>query len=94
MTISIKDVEYVAKLAKLDLNQDEKSAYTEKLNDILNYMEQLQELDTKDVPPTTHVLPLVNVFREDQVQPCLSREKALSNAPDREDGYFRVPRII
>lgn len=94
MVITIKDVEYVAKLAKLELKPEEKPAYTEKLNAILDYMVKLEELNTKEVPPTTHVLPLNNVFREDELRPCLPREKALQNAPDQNDGYFRVPRIL
>lgn len=94
MSITIGDVEYVAKLAKLELEPSEKAEYTEKLNSILEYMQQLQELDTRDIEPTTHVLPLNNVFREDELKPCLPREKALQNAPDQVDGYFRVPRIL
>ncbi len=94
MAISLQDVEYVAKLARLEIPAEAKADYGEKLNAILDYMQQLQELDTTGVPPTTHVLPLENVFREDIVRPCLDREKALANAPDREDGYFRVPKII
>lgn len=94
MAISLQDVEYVAKLARLEIPAEAKADYSEKLNAILDYMQQLQELDTTGVPPTTHVLPLENVFREDVIRPCLDREKALANAPDREDGYFRVPKII
>ena len=94
MVITIKDVEYVAKLAKLELKPEEQPAYTEKLNAVLDYMVKLEELNTKEVPPTTHVLPLNNVFREDELRPCLPREKALQNAPDQNDGYFRVPRIL
>ncbi|MGI5892138.1 MAG: Asp-tRNA(Asn)/Glu-tRNA(Gln) amidotransferase subunit GatC [Bacillota bacterium] len=94
MTISIQDVEYVAKLAKLNFTEEEKVIYQEKLDAILGYMEQLQELDTKDIEPTTHVLPLENVFREDKVGVCLSNQEALANAPDQKDGYFKVPKII
>ena len=68
MSITIADVEYVAKLAKLELEPCEKAEYTEKLNAILEYMQQLQELDTTDIIPTTHVLPLKNVFREELPQ--------------------------
>jgi aspartyl-tRNA(Asn)/glutamyl-tRNA(Gln) amidotransferase subunit C len=94
MTISIRDVEYVAKLAKLEFTEAEKVVYQEKLDAILGYMEQLQQLDTQNVAPTTHVLPLENIFRQDELGPCLSHEEALSNAPDQSDGYFRVPKII
>ncbi len=94
MNITRSDVEHVAKLAKLKLTEEEKTAYQEKLDAILQYMQQLQELDTTGVAPTTHVLPLENVMRQDEVGVCLPREKALSNAPEPEDGYFRVPRIM
>jgi len=94
MAISLDDVDYVAKLAKLSLAVDEKEDYARKLNSILQYMEQLQDIDTKDILPTTHVLPLENVFREDELREGLSLEKALSNAPDTQDGYFKVPKII
>jgi len=94
MTISIKDVEHVAKLARLMLSDEEKEMYTKQLNDILKYAEQLQELDTEKVKPTAHVLPLKNVFREDKVLEHLDPEKALTNAPDREENFFKVPKII
>jgi aspartyl-tRNA(Asn)/glutamyl-tRNA(Gln) amidotransferase subunit C len=94
MTISIQDVEYVAKLAKLEFTEAEKTVYQKKLDAILSYVEQLQQLDTQNVAHTTHVLSLENVFRQDELGPCLSREEALSNAPDQSNGYFRVPKII
>lgn len=94
MAITLEDVDYVAKLAKLQLAEDEKEDYAKKLNSILQYMEQLQDIDTKDIPPTTHVLPLENVFREDELREGLPLEKALANAPDTQDGYFKVPKIM
>jgi aspartyl-tRNA(Asn)/glutamyl-tRNA(Gln) amidotransferase subunit C len=94
MAISIQDVEYVAKLAKLEFTEEEKVSYQKKLDAILCYMEQLQQLDTTNIEPTTHVLPLENVFREDKVGVCLSNEDALANAPDQADGYFKVPKIL
>ena len=94
MAISEKDVSYVAELSELELSEQETAEYTETLNAILDYMEQLQELDTTGIEPTTHVLPLVNVFREDVVKPCLPREKALQNAPDRTENSFKVPKIL
>ena len=66
----------------------------EQLNGILAYIEKLNELDTNDVEPTSHAVPLVNVMRDDEAGPCLSREDALANAPDRAGEFFRVPRII
>ncbi|GAV26260.1 asparaginyl/glutamyl-tRNA amidotransferase subunit C [Carboxydothermus islandicus] len=94
MTISLKDVEHVAMLARLKLSDEEKEMYTKQLNDILKYAEQLQELDTEKVKPTAHVLPLKNVFREDKVHQHLDTEKALANAPEREENFFKVPKII
>lgn len=94
MTISIDQVEYVAKLAKLKLSEEEKIDYAKDLSAILDYMEHLKEIDTTDVAATTHVLPLQNVFRQDIVKPGLSTEEALANAPDKQDGYFKVPRIL
>ncbi len=94
MGITVNDVEYVAKLAKLTISEEEMDGYIKKLSSILDYMQQLQEIDTTGVQPTTHVLPLENVFRADEVRPCLPREKVLTNAPDTEDGYFKVPKIL
>ncbi|GAV23910.1 Asp-tRNA(Asn)/Glu-tRNA(Gln) amidotransferase subunit GatC [Carboxydothermus pertinax] len=94
MTISIKDVEHVAMLARLELSEEEKEMYTKQLNDILKYAEQLQELDTENVKPTAHVLPIKNVFRDDTVHQHMDPEKALLNAPEREENFFKVPKII
>ncbi len=94
MAITVNDVEYVAKLAKLTIADEEMDGYIKKLSAILDYMQQLQEIDTNGVPLTTHVLPLENIFRKDEVKPCLPREKVLANAPDTEDGYFKVPKIF
>lgn len=93
MTISREDVEYVAALARLELTEPEIQEYTEQLNSILNYAAMLEHLDTADVVPTAHAVPLHNVMREDQVGPSLNHEKALKNAPDGEEGFFRVPKI-
>jgi aspartyl-tRNA(Asn)/glutamyl-tRNA(Gln) amidotransferase subunit C len=88
------DVIHVAKLARLEINNEEINQYTEQLNSILEYADKLNTLDTLDVAPTAHAVPIKNVFREDQVRPCLGREEALANAPEAEDGMFRVPRVI
>jgi len=93
LTISREDVEYVAALARLELTEEETLEYTEQLNSILGYAAMLERLDTDDVVPTAHAVPLHNVMREDQVSPSINHEKALRNAPDGEDGFFRVPRI-
>lgn len=92
--ITRADVEHVALLARLELSEKEKEIYTEQLAKILEYAAVLQELDTADVPPTAHVLPLHNVFREDRVGDHLPVDEVLANAPDREGNYFKVPRII
>ncbi|MHB8158021.1 MAG: Asp-tRNA(Asn)/Glu-tRNA(Gln) amidotransferase subunit GatC [Desulfocucumaceae bacterium] len=94
MKISKKDVENVAVLSRLLLTEDEKENYTETLNSILGYMEVLNRIDTSAIEPTAHVLPLKNVFREDVVGETLDRELALSNAPEAENGCFKVPRIV
>lgn len=94
MTIQIKDVQHVAKLARLNLTEEEQEKYTEQLNAILQYAEKLNELNTDEVPPTTHVLKLVNVMREDVVQESLPAEKVFRNAPEEEDGQFKVPAVL
>lgn len=94
MVISIKDVEHVALLARLDLAEEEKHLYTEQLNAILDYIGKLQELDTDDISPTAHVLPIHNVLREDRTHLSIDRSEVLQNAPHQEEGQFRVPKIV
>jgi len=94
MKITKEQVEYVANLAKLDLSEEEKEMFTKQLDSILSYMDKLNQLDTTDIEPTSHVLPIKNIFRKDEVKPSLPSEEALANAPDRKNGFFRVPRVI
>ena len=94
MPITIEQVEYVARLARLALDEEEKKRLAAQMSAILEYVEKLSEVDVSDVEPTSHVLPLVNVMREDVVVPPIPREKALLNAPDEEDGQFRVPAVL
>ncbi|MCK4325708.1 Asp-tRNA(Asn)/Glu-tRNA(Gln) amidotransferase subunit GatC [bacterium] len=94
MKISKKDVEHVAKLARLRLAEEEKEKFGKQLSEILEYVEKLNELDTEKVEPTSHVVPLKNVMREDEVRPSLPVEDVLRNAPVREGKYFKVPKII
>lgn len=94
MKISIDKVRYVAELARLELAPGEEERLTGQLNAILEYMGQLGEVDTAGVEPTSHVLPLTNVLREDLPQPCLPTDEALANAPAAEQGHFAVPKII
>ena len=92
--ISRSDVEHVAMLARLALTDDELEQLTGELGAIVEYAAEVSSLDTADVPPTAHPLPLVNVFRTDDPRPGLDRDEVLSQAPAAEDGQFRVPRIL
>jgi aspartyl-tRNA(Asn)/glutamyl-tRNA(Gln) amidotransferase subunit C len=94
MEISKEQVEHVARLARLEVSEDEKAMFARQLSGILTYMDQLKELDTNEVEPTATVLPTDNVFRDDNVLPSLTQERALANAPDQTDGFFRVPKIL
>ena len=92
--LTLPQVEHVALLARLELTAAEKTKLTEDLNAILEHFERLQELDTTDVEPTSHAIPMQNVFRADEVRPSLPREVILAEAPDAREGYFVVPRIV
>lgn len=92
--IGEQDVQHVARLARLALDDRELPRVREQLSAILGYVAKLEELDVTDVPPTSHAVPLVNVMRDDEVGPCLAQGAALANAPDRAGSLFRVPRII
>ncbi|SFL69294.1 aspartyl/glutamyl-tRNA(Asn/Gln) amidotransferase subunit C [Paenibacillus sp. 1_12] len=94
MSITIKDVEHVAKLARLELSEQEKQTFTEQMNAILKYADQLNELNTDNVEPTSHPVPLVNVMREDVSVPSLPIDKVLLNAPDEEEGQIKVPAVL
>jgi aspartyl-tRNA(Asn)/glutamyl-tRNA(Gln) amidotransferase subunit C len=94
MRLSREQVEHVALLARLELSEEEKERYTHELNQILEHFEALQKLDTENVPPTSHAIPMTNVLREDAVRSSLPREEVLQNAPDPVDGGFRVPRVV
>lgn len=94
MTITKKEVEHVAMLARLELNENEKESYTKEFNSILEFVEKLNQLETKDVDITVHSIPISNVFREDVVGETLPQDKAVQNAPDEKDGQYRVPRIL
>jgi aspartyl-tRNA(Asn)/glutamyl-tRNA(Gln) amidotransferase subunit C len=92
--ISRSDVEHVAMLARLALTDEEIEQLTGELGAIVDYAAEVSALDTSDVPPTAHPLPLVNVFRPDDPRPGLDRDEVLAEAPATEDGQFRVPRIL
>jgi len=92
--ISRQDVEHVALLARLELTDSDVGKFTGQFNAILEYIDVLNKVDTTGVEPTAHVLPLKNVMRPDEIRPSLPRDAALANAPDRENGYFKVPKIL
>ena len=92
--LTIEQVSRVAFLARLELSGTETLRLTTELNGILGQFERLQELDTDGIPPTSHSLPLQNVFRDDEIRPSLSREAATANAPEKRDGNFIVPQIM
>ncbi|MET3683188.1 aspartyl-tRNA(Asn)/glutamyl-tRNA(Gln) amidotransferase subunit C [Alkalibacillus flavidus] len=92
--ISKDQVKHVANLARLAISEEESEKYSEQLSAIIDFSEQLNELDTTDVEPTTHVLDMKNVMRQDEPKEWISKEDALKNAPDQQDGQFRVPSIL
>ncbi|MSQ46407.1 MAG: Asp-tRNA(Asn)/Glu-tRNA(Gln) amidotransferase subunit GatC [Ignavibacteria bacterium] len=94
MSVTIKDVEHIAKLAKLHFNEDEMKLFTHQLNEILTYIEKLNKLDTTGVEPLSQVIELANVFRSDNVGETISTKEALSNSPAKMDPYFKVPKVI
>ena len=92
--LSADEVRHVAELAKLRLSDAEVEQFAGQLSAILEYAERLQEVDTSSIPPTPYILPLTNVMRDDVPEPSLSNDAALANAPDREDGFFRVRAVF
>ena len=94
MSVDREDVLHIARLARLHLEDDEVETYRAQLSDILGYVEKLGELDTADVEPTTHAVPLRMNLREDEVEERLDRDAVLQNAPDTADGHFRVPKVV
>jgi len=92
--ISGEEIEHNAVLARLSLSEEEKEVFGPQLSSILDYMEKLNELDTSDTEPTSHVLPLSDVVRDDIPRDSLPREEALKNAPAHTDKFYRVPKII
>lgn len=94
MKVTKEDLENVAVLSRLRIPEDQQQKYMQQMDSILTYMDNLSEVDTTDVMPTTYALPMQNVFREDVVRPSLDREAALQNAPLRDNGYFKVPKVL
>jgi aspartyl-tRNA(Asn)/glutamyl-tRNA(Gln) amidotransferase subunit C len=93
-TISRDEVAHLARLARLAVTDEELDVFAGQLDVILQAVAQVGEVAAADVPPTSHSVPLINVFRDDVPAPCLPREEVLASAPDVEDGRFRVPRIL
>jgi aspartyl-tRNA(Asn)/glutamyl-tRNA(Gln) amidotransferase subunit C len=94
MSINKDTVKYVAKLARMQLDEAKIDDFTQQLDNILTYIEKLNQLNTENIVATSHVLALENVFRKDENIPCLENDAALSNAPEKENGHFKVPKII
>jgi len=94
MAISKDTVKYVAHLARIELAPKELEKLSQQLKDILDFIDKLKKIDIKDINPTSHILPINNVFRDDILRKSLSSDKALENAPHEENGFFGVPKII
>ena len=94
MSVTRKEVEHIAELARLQLDESELEEYTLQLNKILEYVEKLNELDTENVKPLSHPIEGANIFREDIVQRSVDREDALKNAPSKDEEFFKVPKVI
>ncbi len=87
-------IEHVALLARLKLRDGEKELFSKQVGNIIEHIDKLNELDTANVEPTDHIFSMKNVFREDKLSPSLSQDRALQNAPDRSNSFYRVPKII
>ena len=94
MKVTKEDLQNVAVLSRLAIPADLEDKYIDQMDKILTYMDNLSELDTENVKPTTYALPMQNVFRKDEVKASLDRAAALANAPLKEDGYFKVPKVL
>ncbi len=94
MSVTKKDVEYIATLARLRFKDEELENFTHQLNDILKYVEKLNELDTANVEPLSHPVEGSNVFRNDEFKPSIPTEEALKNAPSGTEEFFKVPKVI
>jgi len=91
MAITREEVLHVARLARLELTEEEVTRFQEQLSAILEAVSKVSELDLSDVPPTSHPLEIANAWEEDEPRPCLTLAEVFANAPDREDDYFRTP---
>lgn len=94
MQISRQELEHVAKLARLNLTDEEKGKFTDEMAGIIEFVNKMNELDTINIQPTAHVIPINNIFREDIAEPSIDREKILQNAPLQKNGCVVVPKIV
>ncbi len=94
MAITKETVKYVAHLARIELKPKELEKLSQQLKDIIGFIDKLKKLDVKNINPTSHILPIHNVFRDDSLRKSLSSDKALENAPDRKGSFFGVPKVI
>ncbi len=94
MSISKENVKHVARLSRLEFKEKELEGFTEKFASVIEYVEKLKEVDTEGVEPTYHVHPIKNIMRDDKMGKSLDRKKVLQNAPDKENGYFKIPRVL
>ncbi len=94
MKITKEEVVYVAHLARLDLDADAIEKFAGQIDEILGYIEKLNQVDTRDVQPTSHAISLTNAFRDDEERKHLDRDRALANAPEKEEGSFVVPKVV
>lgn len=94
MRVTKETIEHVANLARLNLTEQETEKLTVEMAEIISYVDKLNELDTSDISPTAHVIPINNVFREDIAEKSFDRDKILANAPSAEDGCFKVPKVV
>jgi aspartyl-tRNA(Asn)/glutamyl-tRNA(Gln) amidotransferase subunit C len=94
MAVTKKDVEKIAELARLKFSEEELENFTPQMNEILSYMDKLNELDTENVKPLSHPVEQTNVFREDELKPSISTEEAIKNAPSKGEHHFKVPKVI
>ena len=94
MKITKEEVLYVAHLARLDLDEESVEKFAGQIDEILGYIEKLNQVETKGIKPTSHAISLTNAFRDDEEKEHIDRELALANAPEKEDGQFVVPKIV
>ena len=94
MAISKEQIEYVAKLARLNLKQEEIERLTVDMDNIIKFADRLSNLDTEGVEPTAHILPINNVFRKDEVKPSYDRDVITANAPSKENGCYKIVKVV